>query len=317
MCHLITLEQLSHFLSAAKYLSFSKAAEEQYKHSTTISKSIQSMESELGAALFIRDNRNIRLTRTGQILSDEGRNLMRHYEDMMKKVRRMGEGRTGAIALVSPFQNSHRGLSEVYREFCRLYPEVDWEIIPFEDGRLHTINDPDIRDRADLAICFRYETPFEDEQVEAVFLNKEIFYIYVASGHPLFGRNKVRLTELADTRFLVNSRMRHLGLTIVDNELRRRHGASLRRLETQTNITSRQAYAMKIETGKYAAMVSPGLFENSGNIFSRIEIEDLDVSHDLVVHWRKDNPNPSLKLFTDMLRQYHPIVEDRGYCAWA
>lgn len=306
---MITLEQLNHFLSAAKYLSFSKAAAEQYKHSTTISKSILSMENELGTPLFIRENRTLKLTQTGQLLYDEGQQLVRKFDEIMKKVQRMSNGLSGTIVLLSPYPYSYISMAGVYNEFCQMYPDIDWEIISKNEAQTYTIMDPDIRDRVDLAICTRGDVEIDHQEMEGVLLNREPFYLYVAAGHPLYGRSSVRLAELANLNFLLSNRMRHIGILKADEELKHRCGLGLRGKNAPVYNASLEAYVLRMGSGKYASLATQGLFENSGKTFSRIPIDDFDLYQELILYWRKDNPNPSLKLFTELAMERYEHLD--------
>jgi DNA-binding transcriptional LysR family regulator len=61
----LTLRQIKIFLSAAKHLSFAKAAEELYVTPAAISLQIKEMESDLGISLFTRNNRKVMLSQAG------------------------------------------------------------------------------------------------------------------------------------------------------------------------------------------------------------------------------------------------------------
>ena len=50
------------FLSLADNLHFGRTSREQHVSPSALSRSIKQLEGELGAALFVRDNRSVRLT---------------------------------------------------------------------------------------------------------------------------------------------------------------------------------------------------------------------------------------------------------------
>ena len=60
------LKQLNYFMVCAKTGSFSSAAEVLFTTQSSVSKVIKSLEDELGAKLFERYARGIRLTETGR-----------------------------------------------------------------------------------------------------------------------------------------------------------------------------------------------------------------------------------------------------------
>ena len=62
--------QLESFIAIAKNKSFSKAARELYLTQPTLSNHMQNLEKELGTFLLNRTNREISLTRAGEIFYD-------------------------------------------------------------------------------------------------------------------------------------------------------------------------------------------------------------------------------------------------------
>ena len=62
----LTLRQIKIFQSAAKHLSFSRAAEELHVSAPAVSLQIKEMEADIGVNLFTRENRKVRLTSAGE-----------------------------------------------------------------------------------------------------------------------------------------------------------------------------------------------------------------------------------------------------------
>ena len=62
----LTLRQIRIFLSAAKHMSFSRAAEELHISAPAISIQIKEMEDDIGVSLFTRENRKVALTSAGE-----------------------------------------------------------------------------------------------------------------------------------------------------------------------------------------------------------------------------------------------------------
>ncbi len=62
----LTLRQIRIFLSAAKHMSFSRAAEELHISAPAISLQIKEMEDDIGVSLFTREKRKVELTPAGE-----------------------------------------------------------------------------------------------------------------------------------------------------------------------------------------------------------------------------------------------------------
>jgi len=82
------IRTLSLFQHLAYSLHFTRTAEAMYVSPSTLSRTIQRLEEECGATLFIRDNRSVKLTAIGkQVLLfcdqflDEWRRLQQNIND--------------------------------------------------------------------------------------------------------------------------------------------------------------------------------------------------------------------------------------------
>lgn len=70
------LRRLRHFITVAEAGGFTRAAELLHLSQQALSSSVQQLEKEIGATLFIREGRRIALTPAGQLLIGEGRTLL-------------------------------------------------------------------------------------------------------------------------------------------------------------------------------------------------------------------------------------------------
>lgn len=61
------LWQLKYFLAVAEELNFGRAGERLHVAQPTVTRAIQSLESELVVALLLRDKRNVELTHAGRV----------------------------------------------------------------------------------------------------------------------------------------------------------------------------------------------------------------------------------------------------------
>ena len=79
----MTLNQIHHFLTIARFGSYSRAAQELYITQPALTKSIRELENELNVQLFLRSGRGIVLSAEGEKFLYEAKELYRQYEALM------------------------------------------------------------------------------------------------------------------------------------------------------------------------------------------------------------------------------------------
>ena len=102
------LHQLRYFCAVAEAGSFSRAAEQSHVSQPSLSQQIMKLEDELGARLFDRLGRSVRLTETGQTFLPRARAVLRELEaargDVVEQKDSIGGSVTiGVIPTVAPY----------------------------------------------------------------------------------------------------------------------------------------------------------------------------------------------------------------------
>lgn len=91
------LRQLRVFLTVAEEGLFSRAAERLHVVQPAVSQQMQRLERELGAVLFERSPRGVRLTAAGEVLLADARQLLVGEAQARRAVRRVAQGETGQV----------------------------------------------------------------------------------------------------------------------------------------------------------------------------------------------------------------------------
>lgn len=132
----VTLRQLRVFASAARHLSFVRAAEELNLSAPAISMQIRELEDEVGLPLFDRSHRKVSLTTAGEYVLAYTRKVlaaMRDSEDMIAKLRglRVGALDVGMVStakyfvprMLALFRQEHPGI-EIRLQVCNNRDEL-------------------------------------------------------------------------------------------------------------------------------------------------------------------------------------------------
>ena len=72
--------RLRHFLAVADHGGFTAAAQAVYVSQPALSLAVKELEAEVGASLFIRNRRTVRLTAAGEALVGPARQVIRDLE---------------------------------------------------------------------------------------------------------------------------------------------------------------------------------------------------------------------------------------------
>ncbi len=104
----LTLRQIRIFLSAAKHMSFTKAADELHITAPAVSLQIKEMEEDMQVSLFSRENRKIELTSAGEYFLIYARRVVSTLNEagtMMERLRgaQMGVLKIGLVSTAKYF----------------------------------------------------------------------------------------------------------------------------------------------------------------------------------------------------------------------
>ena len=93
----LNLDQLQTLIAIADLGTFAAAAQALHLAPPTVSLHIKELESRLEAALVVRGRRQAELTPAGEVLVQEGRQLLQAADDLVERVRRRACGREGVV----------------------------------------------------------------------------------------------------------------------------------------------------------------------------------------------------------------------------
>ena len=121
-----SLDLLKGFEAAARLLSFTKAGEELYLSQSAVSRQIQELEEQLGAALFQRKHRALALTEAGQALYVASAQVLATMRNVTDRLRAVRSRRTLAVTTTHSFASLW--LIPRLTGFTRMHPELDVRI---------------------------------------------------------------------------------------------------------------------------------------------------------------------------------------------
>lgn len=130
------------FLTAAEAGSFSKAALEMEVKTSTVSRHIAQLESDLGIALFNRSTRGLVLTEGGRVFREHVRVSMRALDEARQVTAALNASPKGVLRVTLPVSFGRRHVIRHLPEFLHRYPDIDVdavlddEVVNLIDGRI-------------------------------------------------------------------------------------------------------------------------------------------------------------------------------------
>lgn len=193
------LDQLRYFCAIADAEGFSRAAERVHVSQPSLSQQIGKLEDELGARLFDRLGRTVRLTELGRAFLPHARAVLRELEAatgdvLQRKASIGGTIRVGVIPTIAPYF-----LPPLLTAFSRKHVQaritVVEEITPLLLEKLRA----GAMDAAVVALPL----PPRSHEFETYPLLTEKLYAVLSKRHPRAGSRALSLEDLRDEPFLL------------------------------------------------------------------------------------------------------------------
>ena len=189
--------QLRYFVTAARLLHFSRAAEALYVSQPSLSLQIGKLEAELGAPLFHRQGRRVALTDAGEALLPLAERILQAETEARRVVQQVAGLERGRLSLCAlPALDQHL-LPPWLARFRREHPGIEVRVRELRPAR--AVAQAVAAGQADLGFV---HLPCETEGLEVQPLLEDALALVVPEGHPLAGRDRVRLAEAAGEEFV-------------------------------------------------------------------------------------------------------------------
>lgn len=169
---------------------------------SSMSRRIHALEKALHVPLVVRDGRTVRLTPSAIALADSVRTPLREVEAALTQIADAADPDHGTVRFGFPLTMGSGPVTDLLVDFSRRHPGIHLQLKQAHGAELSD----DLRHgRLDLAITI----PPPPDLPHRVLATQEICAA-LPEGHALTGRPSIRLSELADERFVANPPSYHL-----------------------------------------------------------------------------------------------------------
>jgi DNA-binding transcriptional LysR family regulator len=193
-------KQLRLLIALADCGSLLRAAEQVGLTQPGASKSLREVESALGTELFVRTNRGLEPNDVGHCVIRYARLIQTDMAHLREEMSGILQGHGGRLS-IGTIMGAVPLVTEALSRLLEKRPALSVEIVEDTSARLLNLLD---EGRLDLAIC-RTSISQRPYLYDSVDIHQEQLAVVANARHPLAGRRKLELSDLAAFRWVVYS----------------------------------------------------------------------------------------------------------------
>src|SRR6185503_18954338 len=289
------VRDLQIFLSVAKHLNYTRAAEEVNLSQPSVSVRMRELERDLGSKLFEQLGKKVALTEAGQLLVgfatrviagiNDARQAIAELQGMERGVLRIGASTTPGMYLIP----------RTLANFKRHYPKIEVRLA-VKDTR--QIEDGVIRNEFDFGFVGGHLT---GDEVDVLPWRTDHLVLVVPSNHHLARKKSVTIADLRKERFILREAVSATRAAVA-------HHLNKADLEVETVMEMENPESVKkaVQSGLGIAFISKFAVDTElkAKRLVAIRVKGLDINRDLKIVYRKDKHlGRAAEAFIDMARK--------------
>ena len=196
----MTIQQLNYVITISEKGSLNKAAEVLYVTQPSLTSAVRELERELGITLFNRGGKGVTLTNDGAEFIQYARQVVNQYDRLLEKYGKGGN-------LRKKFGISCQHYSFAVKSFVEMVKQFDTDEYEFaiRESKTRDVIEDVTTGKSEVGILYLSDFNrkaigkfLKSNQLEFHPLIKCEPYVYLWKGHPLAGKQSIRLEELRD-----------------------------------------------------------------------------------------------------------------------
>ncbi|WP_340020510.1 LysR family transcriptional regulator [Paenibacillus sp. FSL H3-0457] len=187
------LLQLKYFLTVARCEHVTEAAGKLHVTQSSLSKTIQRLEDDLGVPLFDRIGRKLRLNDFGRTFLQRTEKALFELEQGKREIADLSNPDQGTLQLAVTTASTLPG---ILREFRKNKPDIQFHV-----QMVSLENMSRLLHRGEVDFCLS-SPPIEGDDIECQILYDDPIVVAVPMGHRYADRSSIQLTELKDEWFV-------------------------------------------------------------------------------------------------------------------
>ena len=189
---LLNLRKIEYALAVAENRSFSRAAEALKISQPTITRSIQSLEQEIGARIFDRSRAGVSVTATGQLLLDRGAALAASALELQRDLQLLKGVELGKISIGAGPYPAAISVGHSVGELLARHPTLEVDV---SVGEWLSLRQQVLDRQLDLSVA-ELSGIGDDQRFEVQPCEKHRAVLICRNGHPLLSADSLRLQNI-------------------------------------------------------------------------------------------------------------------------
>lgn len=288
----MTLNQLYYFQTIAKYENYRKAAEELYIAQPSLSRSIASLEKELGVLLFEKNGRGVSLTKGGKLFLEYADRIIRECEIAKNKMLEMAtDGGKIDIGYIFPLASHY--IPHNVRHFLN---KKENKNVTFNFFQNHTSAIAKKVKSGELDVGFGGY--IDEEDFEFFPLLSEEMVLITPKGHELENREAVSIRELENYPVIGYDRASWLG-----NYTKKLYQRFSFRPNIVVECPDEHSIVAMVSEDFGIALV-PRIEEIDESRVNIHKLDDIELVHRTFMFWMRDQYQlPAVERFIEYMKQ--------------
>jgi DNA-binding transcriptional LysR family regulator len=193
------LAQVTAFVEVARRGSVSRAAEALFVTQPALTARIQGLERDLGAELFVRTSRGMKLTEAGEAFLPYAVRALGSLTDGRMQVNALERGGAGRLAIGAAPAVSTYVLPTLLKRFAQSHPRVS---VSVRTGHSEEMLDLVLREQVDVGIV----RALHHRDIASTPLYEEGLVLVAEPGHRFAREGRIRLVEIAGEQLILFDR---------------------------------------------------------------------------------------------------------------
>lgn len=295
------IRHLKHFIAVAEYGSFSKAAEHLYTIQPNVSRSIKQLEEELQVELFVRGGKVTSLTANGEMVLNEARDIVRKADQLKEKLCEHNQGEHGRVRFGYQSDIDPEDIAKITGPFGSKYPNVEVVFTKrsVESDLISAVYEGEL----DVAVTSA-TVGLDLESLRCVEIAANELVLVVPAQHRFQDLGMVRKEDLVGESIILFPR--YLAPIYYDWIFKSLLG---RNKNTIIHEPDMKNILLKVASGQGISIQSTVYLKSTTAKVRivKLEYDRQEINANLILFWKSQNPNPSLRL---LVQECHGRLSD-------